>query len=59
ANHSYQHDSLFNRFVKDDQRFDFNSLNQLLGNKLTKSGRCQCMDGKQSSPTFRLLTAID
>ncbi len=35
ANHSYQHDSLFNRFVKDDQRFDFNSLNQLLGDKLS------------------------
>ncbi|MCA6598699.1 MAG: RHS repeat protein, partial [Pseudanabaena sp. M57BS1SP1A06MG] len=34
TSHTYQHDSLYNRLVKDDQRFDFNSLHQLLGDKL-------------------------
>lgn len=34
SSHTYQHDSLLNRFTKDEQIFDYNSLNQLLGDKL-------------------------
>ncbi|WP_249274151.1 RHS repeat-associated core domain-containing protein [Parachlamydia sp. AcF125] len=34
SSHTYQHDSLFNRFGKDEQSFEFNALNQLLGDKL-------------------------
>ncbi|WP_079978283.1 RHS repeat-associated core domain-containing protein [Parachlamydia acanthamoebae] len=33
ASHSYQYDSLYNRLMKDEECFDFNSLNQLLGDR--------------------------